>query len=118
MRNILLESNKGRLLFELDYESLKLNELASKCRSKISDIKLKNNYILRYNNEIVEINKIINRDDKRVALSLLEDRLLPINFKNWLASKQNIVHSVNYNNNDDELECLVEFNENVNSQNS
>jgi hypothetical protein len=108
MRDILLETNKGKLLFELDYNDLNLKELVARCKSKLADIKIKNSYILRYNNEISEIKKILERDDKRAALGLLEDKLLPESFKKWLAEKQKLNHSIS---DDDDVECLLDFGE-------
>jgi len=110
MRDILLETNKGKLLLELDYNDLNLKELVARCKSKLADIKIKNSYILRYNNEISEIKKILERDDKRAALGLLEDKLLPESFKKWLAEKQKLNHSIS---DDAEVECLLDFGEYV-----
>jgi exonuclease III len=113
IRNILLETNKGNLIFELDFEVISLKEMVKKCENKISEIKLKNSYLSRYSNEINEIRKLIDRDDKRVALKLIEDKLLPEKFKFWLASKQKLSHSIRV---DDDFDCLIDFNESIRAQ--
>ena len=52
----------------------------------------------------------MDRDDKRVALRLIEDKLLPEKFKIWLANKQQLDHNTRVV---DELDCMIDFNETV-----
>ncbi len=57
---------------------------------------------------LIPLEKITERDDKRAALGLLEDKLLPESFIKWLAEKQKLNHSIS---DDAEVECLLDFGE-------
>jgi len=106
VRDMLLESSRGKLVLELDYDDLSLKDLVRRCKTKLADIKIKNSYIVRYNSEINEIKKIINEDENTVAIKIIEDRLLPDKFKIWLAEKQQSIVD------ECEPECFSDFGEN------
>jgi exonuclease III len=106
VRDMLLESSRGKLVLELDYDDLSLKDLVSRCKTKLVDIKIKNSYIVRYNSEINEIKKIINEDENTVAIKIIEDRLLPDKFKIWPAEKQQSIVD------ECEPECFSDFGEN------